>query len=466
MYELTMSLNPKSKTPLYEQIYEFIKEEIQNNVIQSGERLPSTRALSKHLVVSRSTVELAYEQLLSEGYVEAIPCKGYFVAKIEGIYQLQKRPEIKVEPISSGVTEYAYDFTPNGVDLNSFPYNVWRKLSKECLIDDKAEMFRLGNPQGEYGLRNAISSYLHQARGIHCHPDQIIIGAGSDYLLMLLTTVIGNCHKVALENPTYGQAYRLFERLSYKVCTVDMDQSGMRIDELEKSGADIAFVMPSHQYPLGCVMPIQRRMELLKWADGAEGRYIIEDDYDSEFRYKGKPIPALQGYDRDGKVIYLGTFSKSIAPAIRMSYMVLPEKLQKRYEREYSFVNSTVSKVDQMIVQRFIEEGYYERHLNKTRAMYKGRHDTLIEELKPLLGKCKISGEHAGVHLLLTFEDGYSEQELIELAKKSDIRVYGMSDYRVGEENSKKATILLGYANLSEEQIKEAARTLCKCWGA
>ena len=152
-------------------------------------------------------------------------------------------------------------------------------------------------------------------------------------------------------------------------------------------------------------------------------------------------------------------------PAIRMSYMVLPEKLQKRYEREYSFVNSTVSKVDQMIVQRFIEEGYYERHLNKTRAMYKGRHDTLIEELKPLLKKCKISGEHAGVHLLLTFEDGYSEQELIELAKKSDIRVYGMSDYRVGEEKSKKATILLGYANLSEEQIKEAARTLCKCWG-
>lgn len=191
-------------------------------------------------------------------------------------------------------------------------------------------------------------------------------------------------------------------------------------------------------------------MELLKWAKEEPDRYVIEDDYDSEFRYKGKPIPALQGYDRDGKVIYLGTFSKSIAPAIRMSYMVLPEKLQKRYEREYSFVNSTVSKVDQMIVQRFIEEGYYERHLNKTRAMYKGRHDTLIEELKPLLGKCKISGEHAGVHLLLTFEDGYSEQELIELAKKSDIRVYGMSDYRVGEENSRKATILLGYANLSE----------------
>lgn len=466
MYELTMSLKPKSKTPLYEQIYEFIKEEIRNNVIQSGDRLPSTRALSKHLVVSRSTVELAYEQLLSEGYVEAIPCKGYFVAKIEGIYQLQKRPEIKVEPISSGVTEYAYDFTPNGVDLNSFPYNVWRKLSKECLIDDKAEMFRLGNPQGEYGLRNAISSYLHQARGIHCHPDQIIIGAGSDYLLMLLTTVIGNCHKVALENPTYGQAYRLFERLSYKVCTVDMDQSGMRIDELEKSGADIAFVMPSHQYPLGCVMPIQRRMELLKWADGAEGRYIIEDDYDSEFRYKGKPIPALQGSDSNGKVIYTGTFSKSLAPSIRMSYMVLPEHILKIYQEKCRFISSTVSKVDQMILQKFMEEGYYERHLNKTRALYKNRHDVLISSLRKMKEILEISGENAGVHLLLHFKTDDSEKDLIEKAAKQGVRVYGLSEYCVkdNEDSTGKAVILLGYANMNEERIRAAVQLLCKAW--
>ena len=433
MYELTMGLNPKLKTPLYEQIYEFIKEEIRNNVIQSGDRLPSTRALSKHLVVSRSTVERAYEQLLSEGYVEAIPCKGYFVAKIEGIYQLQKRPEIKVEPISSGVTEYAYDFTPNGVDLNSFPYNVWRKLSKECLIDDKAEMFRLGNPQGEYGLRNAISSYLHQARGIHCHPDQIIIGAGSDYLLMLLTTVIGNCHKVALENPTYGQAYRLFERLSYEVCTVDMDQSGMRIDELEKSGADIAFVMPSHQYPLGCVMPIQRRMELLKWADGAEGRYIIEDDYDSEFRYKGKPIPA---------------------------------HILKIYQEKCRFISSTVSKVDQMILQKFMEEGYYERHLNKTRALYKNRHDVLISSLRKMKEILEISGENAGVHLLLHFKTDDSEKDLIEKAAKQGVRVYGLSEYCVkdNEDSTGKAVILLGYANMNEERIRAAVQLLCKAW--
>lgn len=464
MNELTMNLKTDSKVPLYEQIYNYIKSDIQNGRISYGEKLPSTRALARHLEISRSTAELAYEQLLSEGYIESEPCRGYFVAKIDELYQIRPA-KTPTEEKKEQKPRYRYDFTPNGVDLKSFPYNAWRKLSKDILTDDKTELFRSGESKGELGVRQAICNYLHQARGVNCTPGQVIVGAGSDYILMLLGMILGREHVVAFENPTYKQAYRLFRGLAYKTVPVGMDKNGMKVTELSDSGADIAYVTPSHQYPTGIIMPIGRRMELLKWAKEEPDRYVIEDDYDSEFRYKGKPIPALQGYDRDGKVIYLGTFSKSIAPAIRMSYMVLPEKLQKRYEREYSFVNSTVSKVDQMIVQRFIEEGYYERHLNKTRAMYKGRHDTLIEELKPLLKKCKISGEHAGVHLLLTFEDGYSEQELIELAKKSDIRVYGMSDYRVGEEKSKKATILLGYANLSEEQIKEAARTLCKCWG-
>lgn len=464
MYELTINLKSGDKTPLYEQLYEYIRGEIRDGHIASGEKLPSTRALSRHLEVSRSTVELAYEQLLSEGYIEAQPYRGYYVAQIDGLYQIkqQSRDEKKSYPESRA--SYRYDFTPNGVDLKSFPYNTWRKLSRECLVDDRAELFRLGCPQGEYGLRNAISSYLHQARGVNCSPDQIIVGAGNDYLMMLLCAVIGTRRRVALENPTYKQAYRLFENLSCEVCTVDMDAKGMRADELEKSGADIAFVMPSHQYPLGTVMPIKRRMELLAWADESEDRYIIEDDYDSEFRYKGKPIPALQGMDAHGKVIYLGTFSKSIAPAIRLSYMVLPEPLLAAYEKKNRFIHSTVSKVDQRIVQRFIEEGYYERHLNKTRALYKGRHDALIEELKPLLGTCRISGEHAGVHLLLHFQNNETEEELIRLAEEEGIRVYGMKDYRIRQEAKGEATILLGYANLTETQIREAARLLIRCW--
>lgn len=463
MNELTMSLDAKSKIPLYEQIYQYIKEEIQQERIPSGEKLPSTRALSRFLEVSRSTVELAYEQLLSEGYIESAPYRGYFVSELEGLYRLRPQERAVSDAPNQKKENYMYDYSPNGVDLNSFPYNVWRKLSRESLVDDRAELFRLGHPQGEWGLRNAISNYLHQARGVNCTPEQIIVGAGNDYLLMLLATVIGQKHKVALENPTYRQAYRLFKSLSYEVCTVEMDPKGMNVSKLEQSGADIAFVMPSHQFPIGIVMPIRRRMELLRWAE-QEGRYIIEDDYDSEFRYKGKPVPALQGYDNHEKVIYIGTFSKSIAPAIRMSYLVLPPKLLDIYQKRSSFLNSTVSRVDQLILQKFIEEGYYERHLNKTRALYKSRHDTLLSALKGMESVVQISGENAGVHLLLTFMNGMKEEELISRAREVGIKVYGLSEYDVTPRPDAPATILLGYANMKEESIRKTVEILKKVW--
>ena len=463
MNELTINLDSRSKKPLYEQIYDYIKSDIQNGRIPYGEKLPSTRALAKHLEVSRSTVELAYEQLLSEGYIESAPYRGFFVAQIDELYQLKKE-EKKSERKIEKKKVYQYDFTPNGVDLNSFPYNVWRKLSKDILMDDRTELFRTGDPQGEYGFRSAISNYLYQARGVDCTPNQVLIGAGSDYILMLLGMILGTEHMIAFEDPTYKQAYRVIHTLGYETVPVAMDRHGMKIQDLESTGADIAYVTPSHQYPTGIVMPIGRRMELLKWAYEKDGRYIIEDDYDSEFRYKGKPIPALQGYDAEDKVIYLGTFSKSIAPAIRLSYMVLPKDILKAYRKKGSFVNSTVSKVDQKIVQHFIEEGYYERHLNKTRALYKNRHDVLIEALKPLGDICEISGEHAGVHILLTFKNGQKERNLIEKAKKADIRVYGLSDYRIRKDEKEKATILLGYANMREEDIKEAVAILNQCW--
>ena len=463
MNELTISLDTRSRIPLYEQIYDYIKTDIQSGRIPYGEKLPSTRFLSKHLEVSRSTVELAYEQLLSEGYIESVPYKGFFVAQIDELYHLKKdKPQPQRE--RKEARRYRYDFTPNGVDLKSFPYNVWRKLSKDILMDDRTELFRSGDSQGEYGFRSAICSYLYQARGVDCTPDQIIVGAGSDYILMLLGMILGMDHTIAFEDPTYKQAYRMAGGMSYNCIPVSMDKNGMKVTELEKSGADIAYVTPSHQYPTGVIMPIRRRMELLKWACEEQGRYIVEDDYDSEFRYKGKPIPALKGYDASEKVIYLGTFSKSIAPAIRLSYMVLPKPLLEAYEQKARFVNSTVSKVDQLIVQKFIEEGYYERHLNKTRALYKSRHDVLIEELRPMADICTISGENAGVHLLLTFQNGMAEEELIDRAARADIRVYGLSDYRIRENCEEKATILLGYANLTEDQIREAARLLRDCW--
>ena len=463
MNELTMNLNPKLHTPLYEQIYQYIREDISCKRMVFGDRLPSTRALAKHLSVSRSTVELAYEQLLSEGYIESIPCKGFYVAQLDGLYRQPKQKEALKINQKKGV-KYRYDFSPNGIDLQSFPYNIWRKLSKEILIDDRSDLFKSGDSQGEEDLRYAIKTYLHQARGLNCSVEQIVVGAGNEYLLMLLRMILGPERKVAFENPTYKQAYRLFANFPYEVTTVDMDENGMCVEQLYASKADLAYVMPSHQYPLGIVMPIKRRLELLRWATEDNSRFIIEDDYDSEFRYKGKPIPALQGYDTDGKVIYLGTFSRAIAPAIRVSYMVLPEKLLDIYREKCQFLSNTVPKVDQCVLQKFLEQGYFERHLNKMRALYKTRHDLLINQLKPLLSKCTISGEHAGVHLLLTFFDGKTEEELIQRAKDHNIRVYGLSEYYIKKKEDIRPTILLGYANIAESDIIEATEKLCDIW--
>ena len=278
MNELTINLDSRSKKPLYEQIYDYIKSDIQNGRIPYGEKLPSTRALAKYLEVSRSTVELAYEQLLSEGYIESAPYRGFFVAQIDELYQLKKE-EKKSERKIEKKKVYQYDFTPNGVDLNSFPYNVWRKLSKDILMDDRTELFRTGDPQGEYGFRSAISNYLYQARGVDCTPDQVLIGAGSDYILMLLSIILGKNHRIAFEDPTYKQAYHVLSGLGYETVPAPVDKNGLRVDALKMKNADIAYVTPSHQYPTVIVMPLKRRLELLRWANEKEGRFIIEDDY-------------------------------------------------------------------------------------------------------------------------------------------------------------------------------------------
>ncbi len=465
MNELTINLDASSSVPLYEQIYKYIKKDIQNGGLPFKKRLPSTRKLAEFLQVSRTTVDMAYEQLLSEGYIESVPCKGYYVCDLEGIYRLEpERISARTEPESRS-RGTLYDFSPNGVDLNSFPHNAWRKLSKNILQEENRALFQIGDPQGEQELRDTIAEYLYQARGVHAQPEQIVVGAGNDFLLLLLCSMFGAGQKIAMESPTYKKAYDLLRNLSNEVRIVDMDDSGMRVDQLAKTDADIAYVMPSHQYPLGTVMPVKRRMQLLGWAAQKPGRYIIEDDYDSEFRYKGKPIPALQGYDRSDCVIYIGTFSRSIAPAIRVSYMVLPVSLMELYRTRGSRISSTVSRVDQKLIAGFLNEGYYERHLNKMRAVYKNRHDVLLEELKKFHDICKVHGENAGVHVLLTFTNGMTEAEAIRRAADESVTIYGLSRYYVGEaKQPEAATVILGYANMPEEEIRQAVERLQRAW--
>ncbi len=473
MYKLTIPLDAHSKVPLYEQIYEYIKKEILKGSIPYDEKLPSTRALSSYLQVSRSTVDLAYEQLLSEGYLESVPYIGYYVCQVDELYHIDdadagKWTDELTETDDQETGEYRIDASPNAIDLENFPYNTWRKLSREVLQDEKGEVFQPGHPKGEHELRRTIRRYLHQARGVNCSTAQIIVGAGNDYLLLLLGMLLGEDRIVAMENPSYRQAYQIFCNLNYDVVPVSMDKGGMMVSQLERTPADVAYVMPSHQYPLGTVMPITRRLELLGWAAAAKDRYIIEDDHDSEFRYRGKPIPALQGYDRHDKVIYTGTFSKSIAPAIRISYMVLPEPLLARYEEKLRFMSNTVSRIDQMILNRFMKEGYYERHLNKMRAIYKSKHDALLAALKQTERTCEIQGANAGLHILLQMPGYIREEFVTSRLREAGIRLQGVSEAYITdkEEQNRRVPdhngILIGYGNLTETQIQEIADEIYK----
>ena len=317
---------------------------------------------------------------------------------------MEVESKLSISPIETfdEKASFDYDFSPTGIDMSAFPYSVWRKISRDVLSQNEEQLFLQGDIQGDVELRNTISRYLHASRGVNCKPEQIIIGAGNDYLLLLLEKILGRHRKIGMENPTYKRAYRIFQSFAYDIYPIDMDENGMLVKQLDKNGVEIAYVMPSHQYPTGSIMPIGRRMELLKWAAKQENRYLIEDDYDSEFRYIGKPIPSLQASDLNSKVIYIGTFSKAIAPTIRVSYMVLPLSLLKKYKAECYFYSSTVSKIDQHILNVFIKDGYFERHLNKMRKIYKSKHDLLLELLEPFKTKFVITGENAGLHILLT----------------------------------------------------------------
>ena len=464
MNDLLIPLKEDSRFPMYRQIYDHIKNEIQKGKMKAGEKLPSSRILAKNLCISRSTVDMAYDQLLAEGYIESVPCKGYYVCQMEGIYFDRKKK--KFPEVNSGQkpsdTVYRWDFALNGIAPGGFPHNIWRKLSREVLSQEGDSLFQLGDPCGEPGIRQAVAEYLHSARGVDCDPGQIIIGAGNDYLLMLLWVILGKNRKIAMENPTYLSAYYDFLHMGSHILPVGQDEQGIRIEELEKTEADTVYVMPSHQFPMGMVMPLKRRTELLKWAGAREGRYIIEDDYDSEFRYKGQPIPALSGFDQKGCVIYLGTFSKSLAPSVRVSYMVLPRELMNTYLSLEHLFSVTVSRTDQKILELFLREGYYERHLNRMRAVYKNKHDLMVKCLKDMSHICTFSGENAGVHLLVEFCNGLTEQEAVFRAKESGIKVYGVSEYRIQKTSKEENMVLLGYATLREEDIEKAMKSLKK----
>lgn len=480
---LTFMIDSDSKVPLYQQIYEYIQERIISGNLISGTKLPSSRNLATNLGISRNTVDTAYYQLQAEGYIDAIPKSGFYVCDTipEEMYFAVQHTIRKTAPDDSipmpasdkeilfhenSKSKYLYDFSPFAIDISHFPFSIWRRLYRQCLMDEQ-ELFLLGDNFGDFSLRQAICSYVSLSREVNCSPEQIIVGAGVDYLLQMLSLVFEHkkLTRITLENPGYMQAAHIFRNNGLLISSGSLDEKGLLVSSISPE-SQIVYVTPSHQFPLGTVMPFGRRKELLAWADSDHNRYIIEDDHDSEFRYKGKPIPALQGMDKNQNVIYIGTFSKAIAPAIRVGYMVLPPALLSSYRKVCGEYSCTVSRLDQAILSDFLDKGYFEKHVNRMRKIYRNKNDLLLNCLQPLVEKyrLKIHGANAGLHLILELpENGISEEELIELAKKKGIRLYGIKEHYLTENTSmakKMSGVLLGYSNLSEEEIEKGIRLM------
>ena len=475
----TTELLVDDKVPLYRQLYRFIVGEIISGGIKDGEKLPSKRALSNHLSVSRNTVETAYEMLLSEGYIESQPRKGFYVNGFDELSGFMKsyaanssEVEISAKTLPddklTDSKEILYDLNTSDVDTGFFPYKTWARISKDILYNN-AELLNRGEGKGELPLRETIARYLHEFRGTICQPSQIIIGSGMEYLLGILCQMLGKGNKggFAVENPGYRRAYNILINNDIQPQLIGLDEQGLNRECLEKSGADIVYITPSHHFPTGTVMPAGRRLELLNWAAASDSRYIIEDDYDSEFRFDGRPVTSLQGLDKHNKVIYLGTFSKTIAPSIRVAYMVLPEKLLTDFDKKFYFYSSTVSRFEQHTLHRFISEGHFPRHLNRMRTLYKKTKDVLSGELVNSFGNsARLSG--GGLHLLLSVDNGMNESELIKTAAKKGVRVYALSEHYFDDSSAAIArannTVVVGYSGMDKERIKETVNLLSQAW--
>lgn len=469
MIEFTPLLNPNGPEPLYLQLYKHIKREIETGGIPPYSRLPSKRTLAASIQVSHNTVNAAYQQLVAEGYVEARARSGYYAGKAMDDSSIDQAPHMAqvVEEWRDERKEYEFVFDHAGVDHASFPYEALRKLYREALSGEDPSLLSLGDPQGDPGLRKELAGYLRRSRGVQCSPAQIVIGSGTQSLLVLLLQLLGWDRKFAVENPGYSKARQIMVHNDVQVVPISLDEEGLQVSELREHEAEIVYVTPSHQFPTGIVMPISRRYELLQWASEQEGRFIIEDDYDSEFRYAGKPIPSLQGLDAYGKVIYIGTVSKALMPSLRIAYMVLPVKLLELYRQRFMFYTQTVSRVEQNMMERFIREGLWASHIQKMRKIYRRKRDVLISSIRASFpDRFTIRGQHAGLHILLESTRNIPEKQLVESARNVKVLVHPLSIHYA--EQTKPilcSSVLLGFANLSHHEIEAGVLRLQKAWG-
>ncbi|MGJ9457910.1 PLP-dependent aminotransferase family protein [Oceanobacillus sp. CF4.6] len=465
MEMLSCHLNRDKEIPLYEQLYIYIKNEITEGRLPYGSKLPSKRKLAEFLSISQNTVETAYDQLMAEGYLESLPRKGYFIMASGDLEYVQPADaDPKLDPGEEEHSKVKYNFHPSWVDTENFPFAQWRKYAKNTIDKQNHSLLLLGDARGEFELRQEISHYLYHARGIQCSPEDIIVGAGVEVLLQQLLLLFEKNTVYGVEDPGYHLILRILKSFPNEVYPLEVDEEGIQVEPIEKSNPNVVYVTPSHHFPYGTVLSVNRRTQLLNWASEEKNRYIIEDDYDSEFRYSGKSIPSLKSLDKKGKVIYLGSFSKSLIPSLRISYMVLPKPLLERYKDELSFYHSSVSRIDQHILAQFMKEGDFERHLNRMRKIYRRKLEKIIDMLKPYEGTVSVIGERSGLHIVLSVKNGMSEEELVKQALDAGIKVYPLSGYSLGKNYENPPKIILGFAGIPEENLAKAITSLLNIW--
>lgn len=448
---LTYTLKKSPGVPLYEALYRCIREDILSGALRPGEKLPSKRALAENLEVSKITVETAYSQLLAEGYIRSREKVGYFVEAME-------RPELvspnRPAPIPAE-EPVLLDLTSNGTE--HFPFSIWSRLQREVMLDYGEQLLRPLPNRGIGELRKTIADHLAAFRGMRVDPENILIGAGTDFLYNLLIQLLGREKTYAVEEPGYGKIRKVYAAGGVRCVSAAMDDMGVVPESLYS--ADVLHCSPSHHFPTGLVTPVSRRMELLNWAK--QDKWIIEDDYDSEFRLDAHPQPTMQSLDRWGRVIYMNTFSKSLAPSIRISYMVLPEGLMAQFQQTLGFYSCTVPSFEQYTLARFLSRGYFEKHINRMRKFYKNQRNTLIAMLEgcSFSQRLTILEQNAGLHFLLQVDTTWEDWELTQMLENLGIRVQALSEYYHDGSGSRHC-LVVNYSGLQEEAFAQALARL------
>jgi GntR family transcriptional regulator / MocR family aminotransferase len=476
--QLTIPL-AKDVTPLFRQVYAGLRQAILSGAFGANGRLPSTRDLSDQLGVSRTVVLLAYDQLLAEGFVAGRKGSGTYVTEGLSSSRLATSKKSAVVPLSKFGTAAAsaageldsrgtpprplpYNFSSgrSESDIDTFPFELWRRILLRCARKARVAELDYGPAAGSLALREAICAHLRRSRAVVCNASDIIIVNGSQQALDLIVRVLlERADRVAIENPSYRGTRQILQAAGIRLLPVPVDRDGLNPAKLPQD-ARICFVTPSHQFPTGAILPIARRLALLEWAK-RENSVIVEDDYDGEFRYEGQPLESLQGLDPEGRILYVGTFSRTMFPALRVGYLVVPKSLISAFTAAKWLNDQHSPTLEQQALAEFISSGAYERHLRRVRHRNAARREALLEAIrKYLTERVEVTGDGAGAHIVLWPRKNVSEKVVVSRAAASGVGIYGISGNFLSQPS--RPGFMLGYSRMNAGSIREGIRRLAE----